>query len=447
MKRVFLGMLSLLLCCEIMAQTNVLKKKPSFSLNFALKDFVTPARIKSTSFSQVLVDKSIAKTSDMSAALGVQYLEGLTDHIDFVAGLDVAFLNYPFRNTSKILNANKFLVSVDAGVNVKLLPDNYFFTPYLSGGLGGSMYNATYFSAFNYLGGGMQFRLSEDVFINTQCSYRFKVTDWASDHFQFSLGVVAPITDKKPVVKALPPPAPMVVEKDSDADGIMDSKDKCPTVAGLAKYNGCPIPDTDGDGINDENDKCIKQKGIAKYSGCPIPDTDKDGINDEEDKCITVAGLARYGGCPIPDTDNDGVNDEDDKCPNEVGTNANNGCPEIQAKIAELAKQVYFANNGTSIGKKALPSLDSVAAILIKYTSAQLLIEGHTDNVGSAAGNKMLSQKRANAIKAYFVQKGIAESRLRAVGLGLEKPLGNNATALGRALNRRVEMKTTYEYK
>ena len=49
----------------------------------------------------------------------------------------------------------------------------------------------------------------------------------------------------------------------------------------------------------------------------PIPDTDKDGINDEEDKCPTVAGLARYQGCPLVDTDGDGVPDEEDKCPNE----------------------------------------------------------------------------------------------------------------------------------
>jgi hypothetical protein len=54
--------------------------------------------------------------------------------------------------------------------------------------------------------------------------------------------------------------------------------------------------------------------GLAKYEGCPIPDTDKDAINDEEDKCPTVAGVARYNGCPVPDTDGDGVNDEEDKC-------------------------------------------------------------------------------------------------------------------------------------
>ena len=68
---------------------------------------------------------------------------------------------------------------------------------------------------------------------------------------------------------------------DSDGDGIIDKNDKCPSVVGLERYQGCPIPDTDGDGINDEVDKCPSVAGLAKYEGCPIPDTDKDGVNDE----------------------------------------------------------------------------------------------------------------------------------------------------------------------
>lgn len=54
-------------------------------------------------------------------------------------------------------------------------------------------------------------------------------------------------------------------------------------------------------------------------------------INDEEDKCPSVPGLARYQGCPIPDTDGDGVNDEEDKCPTIMSTRENNGCPELKA--------------------------------------------------------------------------------------------------------------------
>ena len=60
-----------------------------------------------------------------------------------------------------------------------------------------------------------------------------------------------------------------------------------------------------------------------------ISDTDKDGIADTNDKCPTVAGSAKYGGCPIPDTDGDGINDEVDKCPDKAGLAGNNGCPQM----------------------------------------------------------------------------------------------------------------------
>lgn len=70
-----------------------------------------------------------------------------------------------------------------------------------------------------------------------------------------------------------PAPAPVVVakpvDKDTDGDGIKDSKDKCPTVYGVAKYLGCPIPDKDGDGVNDEEDRCVEIVGIASNFGCP----------------------------------------------------------------------------------------------------------------------------------------------------------------------------------
>ncbi|HVM88421.1 MAG TPA: porin family protein, partial [Puia sp.] len=72
---------------------------------------------------------------------------------------------------------------------------------------------------------------------------------------------------------------------DTDMDGVADNIDLCPTIPGLTKYNGCPVPDTDKDGINDEEDSCKTVAGVAKYHGCPVPDTDGDGINDEEDSC------------------------------------------------------------------------------------------------------------------------------------------------------------------
>lgn len=230
--------------------------------------------------------------------------------------------------------------------------------------------------------------------------------------------------------------------KDRDGDGVIDTDDKCPDVAGIAALNGCP--DKDGDGIADGDDKCPDLAGLAKYGGCPIPDTDKDGINDEQDKCITVAGVARYQGCPIPDTDNDGVNDEEDKCPNTPGPASNFGCPEIKQavidKINYAAKNIFFATGSAKLLAKSYKPLNEVVKLMTEDATLKLDIDGHTDSQGKADKNQTLSENRASAVKAYLVSKGIDESRLVATGYGMDKPVADNKTAAGRAKNRRVEM-------
>ncbi len=258
-------------------------------------------------------------------------------------------------------------------------------------------------------------------------------------------GVHVGIQHKPKKVKALPEPAPVIVEVvDTDGDGVPDDQDKCPTVAGLAKYNGCPIPDTDGDGVNDEEDKCPTVAGVAKYHGCPIPDTDGDGINDEEDKCPTVAGVAKYHGCPIPDTDGDGLNDEEDRCPTVAGPKDNFGCPvikkEVKAKVEKAAKNIFFQTGKSALLAKSFASLDGVVSVMKEDASLNIDIKGHTDNTGKAELNQTLSQQRADAVKAYLVKKGIDESRITSNGYGDTQPIATNATSAGRQQNRRVEM-------
>ena len=230
---------------------------------------------------------------------------------------------------------------------------------------------------------------------------------------------------------------------DTDGDGINDEEDSCPTVKGVAKYHGCPIPDTDGDGINDEEDSCPTVKGVAKYHGCPIPDTDGDGINDEEDSCPTVKGVARYHGCPIPDTDGDGVNDEEDWCPTVPGPASNHGCPiikkEIIQKVNIAAKNLLFVTGKSVILKKSYLQLNNVVKILKSDSTLKMEINGYTDNVGDSLKNLKLSQARADAAKKYFVIKGIDPARIAALGHGINNPIATNKTLVGRAKNRRVE--------
>lgn len=124
---------------------------------------------------------------------------------------------------------------------------------------------------------------------------------------------------------------------DTDSDGIADKKDECPTIAGLEIFKGCP--DTDGDGIQDSKDKCPTEKGIATNAGCPeVKDTDGDGIADELDKCPTEKGVAANTGCPdikIEDRDKDGILDKDDLCPDKAGITKFNGCPDTDGDGVE----------------------------------------------------------------------------------------------------------------
>lgn len=256
--------------------------------------------------------------------------------------------------------------------------------------------------------------------------------------------------------------------KDTDGDGIYDKDDACPEVAGLKQFNGCP--DTDGDGIEDSKDGCPNDPGTVEMNGCPdtdgdgiadkddacpdvaglkamngCPDTDGDGITDKSDKCPEVKGPKENNGCPWPDRDGDGVLDKDDKCPDVKGTVANKGCPEVSdeviKKLNDYAKTILFDTNKASFKAQTLPVLQSIAAILKEYPSSNFSIEGHTDSDGTDAHNQKLSEDRANAVKNYLIEQGIASSRLSSVGYGESKPIDTNKTKAGKANNRRTEVK------
>jgi OOP family OmpA-OmpF porin len=252
-------------------------------------------------------------------------------------------------------------------------------------------------------------------------------------------------------------PAP----KDRDKDGIVDEQDACPDVPGVAsqdpKKHGCPLPqDRDKDGIVDEQDACPDVKGVAdadpKKNGCP-PDRDGDGIVDAQDACPDVKGVAsqdpKENGCP-PDTDGDKIRDDKDACPKDPGAAdpdpKKNGCPTVRVTENEvfILEQVQFDTARATIKKVSDQLLDKVAKVLKDHPElTKLEIQGHTDNRGSAKGNEILSQQRANAVMAAMVKRGIEAKRLTAKGYGQNVPIASNDTDEGRQQNRRVQFKIT----
>lgn len=148
---------------------------------------------------------------------------------------------------------------------------------------------------------------------------------------------------------------------------------------------------------------------------------------------------------PPLDTDGDGIPDAADKCPDSKGEPANQGCPEIQKKLNELAKMVYFETAKDVLTPEAKAPLDEAAAILLEYPQTTLIIEGHTDNVAAKAYNLDLSQRRANRVKTYLIDNGIAASRFtKVIGYGMGQPIADNASPEGRAMNRRVYIKAQF---
>jgi OmpA-OmpF porin, OOP family len=255
---------------------------------------------------------------------------------------------------------------------------------------------------------------------------------------------------------------------DTDNDGVADYLDKCPTLTGASELNGCP--DKDKDNVSDIDDKCPDVPGIDRFAGCP--DSDGDGIEDAKDKCPNIAGLDIFEGCAdldgdgvqdsldkCPETekgvkvdetgcpadgDGDGVADAIDRCPTSPGDASNNGCPVVKE---ETKKRLNFATRGISfetakavLKASSYPMLDEVVSIMAEYTDYTLKIDGHTDSNGSNATNMKLSQLRVDAVKTYLVKKGVDENRIETQGFGEDQPIATNATAAGRAQNRRVAL-------
>lgn len=228
---------------------------------------------------------------------------------------------------------------------------------------------------------------------------------------------------------------------DKDKDNVADVDDKCPDIAGVARFGGCP--DTDNDGVEDSKDKCPNQAGLDIFEGCP--DTDGDGIEDSKDRCPnTLAGIkVDETGCPA-DTDGDGVIDEIDRCPTTPGNGTANGCPEVREEVKKrlnfATRGIYFETGKATLKSNSYAMLNEIISIMEEYTDYSLRIGGYTDSQGSESTNLRLSQERVDAVKSYLTRNSVSENRIEATGYGEANPIASNATATGRAQNRRVEL-------
>jgi OmpA-OmpF porin, OOP family len=422
-------------------------------------------------------------TTDMGWGGGVSLNQYLTSGID--GGLHLSYGRAEYSRFGYTMD-NKIGMAM-LGLRLKMygsiLKEDAFIGPYLTVGGGGHFarteglsptgnYDDNFVAFAGFGGAGIRFRFTDNVslFVQTVAHYtssdsyeniESNINDRFLQHtvgLGFNLGKgkdsdgdgVPDRRDKCPDT-----PTGVQVDRDgcpidTDGDGVPDYLDECPTEAGLPELGGCP--DRDGDGVADKDDRCPDEPGTAATQGCP--DSDGDGVPDIDDKCPDTPRGVQVGadGCPV-DSDGDGVPDNEDLCPNSPGTAENRGCPELDARTLKLMEEkVRFEFDQARVQDGYRQLLDSIVVALEKYPDHVLLIKGHADHIGSEEYNQALSERRAQAVKDYLLERGVQNpDRLVTRGYGESQPLvqvntrlSKARTATARAQNRRVgfEMNT-----
>ena len=238
-------------------------------------------------------------------------------------------------------------------------------------------------------------------------------------------------------------------DPDTDHDGLLDGDE-------VRTYKTDPNnPDTDGDGLKDGEE-------VLRYKTDPRnPDSDNDGLLDGDE----VLGKFSFNGQPLvtdplnpdsdydmlsdgyevrksktnpldPDTDKGGVRDG-----HEVRFDGTDPLdPSDDILFFEL--NIVFDTDKDVIKPEFFSQLDNVARVMIENPGSTAVIEGHADrrNTSQRGHNLRLSEKRAEAVRRYFVGKGIDASRLKAIGYGYEHPKAPNDPVSGNLANRRVEV-------
>ncbi len=187
----------------------------------------------------------------------------------------------------------------------------------------------------------------------------------------------------------------------------------------------------------------LQKKAVALYKACRPEDAApvaKQAYDKAKSLCPPVpCPAACKKPAPGPkDSDGDGVIDSLDRCPNTPkGATVNKvGC--------WIVKGLLFDFNKADIKPCYYKNLDEVVKVLKANPGLKVEIQGHTDNIGSAAYNMKLSLRRAQAVADYLISHGISPSRLTVKGYGFTRPVASNDTPEGRALNRRVQIKPLY---
>ncbi len=198
MKKSALLVVAIILATTTFAQSG-LKKRPTLAVHYALTDYKSGADVRSNSLTTVINNKQLFKAKRMDPGLAISYMEGFTDNIDFAGTLTGSFVNHPTTTSISNPSGNDALLLELAGTaNFKLLKDNYTVSPFITLGVGASLWKG-YYGAFVPIGLGLQGKLAEGTFIMLNSQYRIAATENSAYRFYHSLGIASAITSRKEV--------------------------------------------------------------------------------------------------------------------------------------------------------------------------------------------------------------------------------------------------------
>ncbi len=378
----------------------------ALSVNYSMHDYNTISYVQQNGLRNFIKSQDLFSLKKMSPAVAVSYLYPLTFKTDIIV---TAAIN--FKKENPLHESGRMAGEWENGLQYKFLKPAALLQPYIYLGTGINFNKTSKVSMYIPGGPGLKLNLSGEtsIFINTQ--YRRIFNNDVKNMLLYQIGISGKIgsrRSKKTVVnhKAYMAYQPVAIV-DSDKDGLPDFVDRCPLIRGDILAGGCMPSDRDNDGINDRRDLCADVPGLAINNGCPVK--------------LPQPLPVFYSRLRVPDTETD-----------------------IQEKVTGLEQLVYFETNRYGVLPHSVKALDELFNILTGKPQILLIIEGHTDNTGTGSKNIWLSQKRANAIKDYLVNKGIAVSRITTRGYGASRPVATNDTGEGKAKNRRVNFIVEY---
>ncbi|MBL7697661.1 MAG: hypothetical protein JNK79_05865 [Chitinophagaceae bacterium] len=174
-----------------LGQEKSYKQPATLGIHFVFNDFATAQLIRSSSLSSVLKDKRFGKLKDMSQGLAISYGNGISETFDFSSTIAGSFLSYPFRDKPES-GSDYLLLELDASIRGKMLPDKYWFVPYIQVGVGISKYQ-DYWGTFIPAGVGIQISFFGEAYLLINSQYRIAVSEAANYHFIHSIGLVGNI--------------------------------------------------------------------------------------------------------------------------------------------------------------------------------------------------------------------------------------------------------------